>query len=890
MPITITTDSSLNKDFITDRANKIYPVFVDGTPYKRYIPATTFAAGRIPYYQFQATGGTTYEWRVIGGSLPDGLTLSLDGKLSGTPTRTGDFAFTVSCTSGAETKEKDFNLTAHPWRAQWHAERRFGIWASVQPKQYPIIKTTAEVATYEARLTEYNEEEWAQIMFDHNIDLINNGVFTAESFRPWPSTTPSPKEFKASRNYVTALMNACHAKGIKFIGYTAPDHFTNAPTFQSDFPSERVYASYDPVGKSTYSTNEAQFADPFPYRQYQSTNPADTETYRNTPEYFRDGATMLVGKKLMLRENGIRVPTADSYFADPDDVQLWPNFNRDIWIELFKMQIDGLWFDVGAGDPNIIPGLNPLFYLREEVTCNMRYWAPWCIFGINQGTNDAGNQYFQPEIDFVVYEGTVQNFLAETLIVGFEQWNQKKISIDVASVLGNTFVSSRVGDDADTRVKTSAMFIENFKANYEQGATPSVVINAMADGTLIKDPYKPAMREIADFVAAQGKLSEEPGIYIDGNVLTMDTKLGGTIYYTLDGEKPTASSQVYGGPITLTDDCIIKAVSQQSGKALSIVNRKTYRNASKSLDWPDLIPTITSPVSGNSLVKETRAYYRGMTIIVGNRPIQLCQVGRYGATAIDREIIVRKKVSGQWILRDTFYATGAVQSNGFKYSNIIPIKLQAGGEYLIALKENNTDNYASNSMSAIPQTRGFRITGKCILNTDGEVRAVTDDGKGQFLDLKFKFLKQKVSDKVKGATVVFKLNSSPYSQFGYLRSYYPGNAADGDVNTYSKPDAGGYTYYQEFDIGYLTKLTYIEVEFFNAIPTEIQMNVSPVALTSTTASRQIRIGTKFNNYSNKIRFDFAPTYARYVQFRSMKPDGAGQIGLDAMIRELKAGD
>ena len=47
----------------------------------------------------QAAGGTIpYTWSVTSGSLPDGLTLSAAGLLSGTPSAAGTFAFTITCT------------------------------------------------------------------------------------------------------------------------------------------------------------------------------------------------------------------------------------------------------------------------------------------------------------------------------------------------------------------------------------------------------------------------------------------------------------------------------------------------------------------------------------------------------------------------------------------------------------------------------------------------------------------------------------------------------------------------------------------------------------------------------------------------------------------------
>lgn len=68
-----------------------------------------------PYnLQFEVKGGTPpYAWLVSGGSLPTGLTLSSDGKLSGTPTTDKAGAFTIKVfDSSAQTLSatKDFDL------------------------------------------------------------------------------------------------------------------------------------------------------------------------------------------------------------------------------------------------------------------------------------------------------------------------------------------------------------------------------------------------------------------------------------------------------------------------------------------------------------------------------------------------------------------------------------------------------------------------------------------------------------------------------------------------------------------------------------------------------------------------------------------------------------
>lgn len=60
----------------------------------------TNAALTKPYsYQFVVTGGTApYTFAVASGALPPGLTLSSSGLLSGTPTASGQFTFSVSAT------------------------------------------------------------------------------------------------------------------------------------------------------------------------------------------------------------------------------------------------------------------------------------------------------------------------------------------------------------------------------------------------------------------------------------------------------------------------------------------------------------------------------------------------------------------------------------------------------------------------------------------------------------------------------------------------------------------------------------------------------------------------------------------------------------------------
>ncbi len=74
--------------------------------------------------QLAASGGTTpYRWQMASGTLPSGVSLERDGALSGTPTQTGSFRFTVTLTDRSEpalqlSRQLDLRVVA-PLLLQW---------------------------------------------------------------------------------------------------------------------------------------------------------------------------------------------------------------------------------------------------------------------------------------------------------------------------------------------------------------------------------------------------------------------------------------------------------------------------------------------------------------------------------------------------------------------------------------------------------------------------------------------------------------------------------------------------------------------------------------------------------------------------------------------------
>ena len=93
----------------------------DGTLTTRLIP--TYVESKFPYggdvgmeYSIKliVTGDAPITWSLESGNLPDGLTMSLSGVISGTPTSSGTFDFTVKATNGIGSDTKSFSITIAP--------------------------------------------------------------------------------------------------------------------------------------------------------------------------------------------------------------------------------------------------------------------------------------------------------------------------------------------------------------------------------------------------------------------------------------------------------------------------------------------------------------------------------------------------------------------------------------------------------------------------------------------------------------------------------------------------------------------------------------------------------------------------------------------------------
>jgi hypothetical protein len=70
-------------------------------------------------------------------------------------------------------------------------------------------------------------------------------------------------------------------------------------------------------------------------------------------------------------------------------------------------------------------------------------------------------------------------------------------------------------------------------------------------------------------IAFTPSLTVQSGVYNDVDQVAVELNANGTIYYTIDGSKPTTRSKVYTGPLLLKRTTVLKAVAFENGKRIS---------------------------------------------------------------------------------------------------------------------------------------------------------------------------------------------------------------------------------------------------------------------------------------------------------------------------------
>jgi len=121
-------------------------------------PNPRIEAGVPVDYSFACVTNACYDWRLTGGTLPEGLSFD-KGRLTGTTSRTGKYPVTLSLSNGRQTIEKDFTLIV---RGRNIAPQADSILANVR-------RTNKEVL-YKCWIT------FGKPMYADGVEVLNDGV------------------------------------------------------------------------------------------------------------------------------------------------------------------------------------------------------------------------------------------------------------------------------------------------------------------------------------------------------------------------------------------------------------------------------------------------------------------------------------------------------------------------------------------------------------------------------------------------------------------------------------------------------------------------------------------------------------------------------------------
>lgn len=828
MPVSITTTSSVvPSDYMNDKANAIYPVFVDNLKYTSWVSEHVMDNSpdhpEKEFFQMKATGASTYAWSLVCGSLPTGLVLSADGKITGTPTEEGLFEFRVKVVTEVETIEKDLAITAFPERSRWLRDARLGITVHWGRFTDPKIKnspprgdgTGTDLFESPERSGSFNAANWAQQMESWGAGFIEFSGIWQDSYRNWNSYTKTRYSLHSDRGFVDEVVTAFHARGLKVLCYFPPD-----------------------------------------YRG----NPACEEC--SDPEKF--------------------------LWTDADDNGNWGGPNTGYVRELVvDKKLDGLWIDIGgASDIFDPPKIVAQWFYWSTVLPIIRYNNPFFIFGVNPGTRESslerkmgGTQVRYPYADFVIYESTKSDSTSASLLeTATPLLSKKKMAIYISNQITTSFAWGPNSDSSP--IKDTQGTIDNITNNWLAGATVSLALPVKASGELLDSHYQPLITSVAQYVTTNKAFSADLEItYVDGKVV-MTTPVPARIFYTLDGSDPNTQSHIYSGPIALKANAKIRARSKEEGKFIGYI-KELYVETHANPDFG--LKLFNSQVDGIEQKEDAeKLYYRGMQFTVGSAPIIVTAVGRRSNAAITtNHNIIIKRYFDEYPFYSGVINVAASLEDGYQYHNTAEIRLEAGTTYIVCIQENNVDNYLSNAITegSIPYSQDLRITAPFFLSINGDFFPIPPNKVGQLINLKYRVVESERSvNFALGKPVKFFSNTGDKLNASAL--YYAINATDGNMDSWAR--AGGLVAYTlRVDM-----LTVIRIDRLSLAFTEEAFATEFVIETSLDNSARTTVAVRKNNNLKLLSISFKPVVARYVYIKALQPSLSGQLGSQMAIAEL----
>jgi hypothetical protein len=206
-----------------------------------------------------------------------------------------------------------------------------------------------------------------------------------------------------------------------------------------------------------------------------------------------------------------------------------------------------------------------------------------------QATGSAKDEIISEAINVSSYSNLVLTFDVATYGSGTNNPALIEISSDGGSTWSTTTYTSAT--------PTSSTFITSGNINLGTINSTNLKIRFNNAGTadkgvrmkniLLKGDLAPSNTVSTPSITATGALNTTDNYFNTASITLSSTTSGASIYYTTNGDVPTAASTLYGAPFDITSTTTIKAIATKSGMDNSNVASKTITITTVSA------PTIT---------------------------------------------------------------------------------------------------------------------------------------------------------------------------------------------------------------------------------------------------------------------------------------------------------
>ena len=142
-------------------------------------------------FQFEAAGGAPgYKWQIIKGSLPEGLTMSEDGRIDGFCKEMGEYAFTIQVTDAAgNTAVKDTKIAVKERPSKWFEEGKMSALSH---------NTGAYTQFYDPN---FSFDLWAERAKDAGMTMLSTEAVQGVYYWPAPGSFPGDPNGAAQRQH-----------------------------------------------------------------------------------------------------------------------------------------------------------------------------------------------------------------------------------------------------------------------------------------------------------------------------------------------------------------------------------------------------------------------------------------------------------------------------------------------------------------------------------------------------------------------------------------------------------------------------------------------------------------------------------------------------------------